>query len=181
MVARPAFGLKAYDVRHIPVLAASSPEFGRLSAEQMAQKMNERADSEHEVKRRESERPSAEVQPELFVAPGGGHCVKSHIDLVERQFPQVPGKRIGAYVKGTTDGTGRVLSLTVLFTRDPEWSNEIVAFGLRHLRVYSPDVPGFPLELYGALMVSAKGQAGYLIGGVLANASRDDLPDIGSR
>lgn len=170
-VVTPLFATRPYAPEQITVVAASSQEFGRVAASDLAERLIANPEPESQRGKRwedDTEGRLAGRLPELFVAPAEGLCVGSEVALLERKFPHAPGRRVGAYVKGITDGAGRLTSLEVLYTGDPEWSDQIVAFGMRHLRVWSPAAAGIPMELYGALMVSAEGAAGYIIGGVFA-------------
>ena len=100
----------------------------------------------------------------LFVAPNHA-CDRLRSTLKNRQFAgQLPSASQTVYFRATTDGTGRVTSLDVLYSEASEAeTRRIVAFGEENLQVWSAKTPNLALELFGSLRVTAEGRVGYMV------------------
>ena len=70
------------------------------------------------------------------------------------------------YFRATTDGSGRIASLEVLFSTasEPE-TRRIVAFGQENLKIWAQEGPSVSLEVFGSLTVKPNGQVGFLVQG----------------
>jgi len=152
----------------VVVVRASSEDFAQLARPTEARLENEemtklRQDSEKEVLAIALGDGTREV---LFVAPRRA-CNRMRSTLKNRHFVgQVPGASQTVYFRATTDGTGRIASLDVLYSEATAAETRgIVAFGQQNLQVWSRRTPSLPLELFGSLRVTHEGKVGYMLVG----------------
>jgi len=153
---------------HVVAVRASSEDFAQFARAAEARLENEemaklRQDSEKELLAVALGGGSREV---LFVAPRRA-CNRLRSTLENRHFVgQVPSAPQTVYFRATTDGTGRIASLDVLYSEATEAETRgVVAFGEENLQVWSRQAPALPLELFGSLRVTPDGKVGYMLVG----------------
>ncbi len=153
---------------HVVAVRASSEDFAQFARVTEARLENEevaklRQDSEKEVLAIALGGGSREV---LFVAPHRT-CTRLRSTLKNRHIAgQAPSVSRTVYFRATTDGTGRIASLDVLYSEATEAETRgVVAFGEENLQVWSRQNPSLPLELFGSLRVTPEGKVGYMLVG----------------
>ncbi len=85
------------------------------------------------------------------------------VSLLSREVPAEVGVGVGASVRGRTDGTGKVVSLDVLYTRTPERIDALLAYTRENLSVKGRERIGDPVTFYGKVGVLEDGEPGYVI------------------
>jgi hypothetical protein len=153
---------------HVLAVRASSEDFAQFARVAEARLENEevaklRQDSEKDVLAIALGDGSREV---LFVAPRHT-CTRLRSTLKKRQLVgQAPSASQTVYFRATTDGTGRIASLDVLYSEATAVeTRRVVAFGEENLQVWSRQSPSLPLELFGSLRVTPEGKVGYMLVG----------------
>ena len=170
----PGWALLRYELRSdVPVdgekvtaVRASSDAFAQFAKVTVA-----RLENEDGARLRQTSDPHdrgrlalfAGPKESLFVAPRA--CDRPRVTLKSRRLAgRLPGVSRTVYFRGTTDGTGRIASLDVLFSEAPEPEvRSIVGFGEANLEIRSQQHPDLPLEVFGSLTLRPDGRVGYEI------------------
>lgn len=138
----------------ISLLAASSRRFADRSAERA-----------HESPGIEwLDAASQPWETMLFARPIGGRCVRPLARLGRGLFPRTTSGALPVYFSGRTDGSGKLLSVEVLYSPYPRAARRLVEFALENLSVWSDEVEG-PFHTFGYLVALESGEVGYVLSG----------------
>ncbi|HXO26771.1 MAG TPA: hypothetical protein VOA80_05475 [Thermoanaerobaculia bacterium] len=145
-------------------VGASSEEFAQFAMMTEARLANEDIAKFRQTSKRLQEIALSGPREILFVAPRHT-CNRLRSTLKSRRFAgELPRSPQTVYFRATTDGSGRVASLDVLYSEAAEVeTRRIVAFGEENLQVWSRQTPSLPLELFGSLHVTPDGKVGYML------------------
>lgn len=168
----PGWALLHYELRpgvplvsdHMTAVGASSEEFAQFAMVTEARLANEDMAKFRQTSKRLQEIALSGLREILFVAPRRT-CDRLRSTLKSRRFTgDLPRSPQTVYFRATTDGSGRVASLAVLYSEAaPLETQRIVAFGEENLQVWSRQTPSLPLEVFGSLHVAPDGKVGYML------------------
>jgi len=148
----------------VVAVRASSGAFAQFARATVARRENEEMARLQRAGDSESATARAGAAEILFVAPDhASPRVHSMLTTHLLAGPH-PEAQQTVYFRGTTDGSGRIVSLEVLFSSasEPE-TRRIVAFGQENLKIWAEGSPDVPLEVFGSLTVRPNGNVGYLL------------------
>jgi hypothetical protein len=148
----------------VVAVRASSGAFAQFARATVARRENEEMARLQRAGDSELATARAGAAEILFVAPDHA-SPRVHSMLTTHLFAGPhPEAQQTVYFRGTTDGSGRIVSLEVLFssTSEPE-TRRIVAFGQENLKIWAEDSPNVPLEVFGSLTIKPNGNVGYLL------------------
>jgi hypothetical protein len=168
----PGWALLRYELRpgvplvsdHMTAVGASSVEFAQFAMMTEARLANEDMAKFQQTSKRVQEIALTGLREILFVAPRHT-CNRLRSALKSRRFAgELTRSPQTVYFRATTDGSGRVASLDVLYSEAAEVETQrIVAFGEENLQVWSRQTPSLPLEVFGSLHVTPDGKVGYML------------------
>lgn len=116
--------------------------------------------------------PPPGVPFRYFQVEPAARCAKIAARLTERKLPFDAPSGTGVFLKGWTDGDGKVTEATVLYSdTTPEAQAALVSFASRNLRVWRTDGPSRPVEFFLFLGSFGKGEAGIALAGGSAIAA----------
>lgn len=168
----PGWALLRYELRpgvplvsdHMTAVGASSEEFAQFAMMTEARLANEDMAKLQQTSKRVQEIALTGLREILFVAPRHT-CNRLRSTLKSRRLAgELPRSPQTVYFRATTDGSGRLASLDVLYSEAAELETQrIVAFGEENLQVWSRQTPSLPLEVFGSLHVTPAGKVGYML------------------
>ena len=152
------------DSAEVVAVRASSEEFAQFAGATVARRENQAMAQLRAAGDTAAATARAGPAEILFAAPDHA-SPRVRSSLTTHLFAgQPPATQQTVYFRATTDGSGHIASLDVLFSAasEPE-TRAIVAFGQENLKVWAEDSPNVPLEVFGSLTVKPDGNVGYLL------------------
>jgi hypothetical protein len=150
----------------VVAVRASSEAFAQIARATVARRENEEMARLQRAGDSESAAARAGAAEILFVAPDRA-SPRMHSRLTTHLFagphPDAPQR---VYFRATTDGSGRIASLEVLFSTASEAeTRRIAAFAQENLKIWTQEGSSVSLEVFGSLTVNPSGQVGFLVEG----------------
>jgi hypothetical protein len=170
----PARAAGSIDPSEVTALHASSAGFADFARAETARRHSQQTlPADRQAGTAAKPAPVDERQEETLLVVPRGICTTVQAELAQDSLAGAGAESPQTvYFVTTTDGTGRIVSLEVLYSdaNDADTAR-IVDFGKQNLKLRAPNSPGKPLEVYGFLR-AADGQVGYMIEAGSSPASR---------
>lgn len=142
----------------LDLLSSSDLDYGTAALFEHLDRLNA------EISNRTSNEPVAAHPRRVLVVSPGGRC--ADIDASLNRTDWSSDQPAAAYVTGSTDGTGRIVGLEVLYSRHPDDVEALLAHVQQNLSVWSATNSSAPISFYGVVMAT-RHDVGYILAGAV--------------